>query len=291
MNKFIKIPYLVLLALLFSCSDSDNGNEPGVGPNPAPDPTPSRPIVEIKMSSKKASYNIFELVDFSMRKANGETMYWGLDFIQYYDSIVWEIPKVGKVKLTDTSNDPKSRGYVSITTSWGHNFFTPQTVETFLYCYQGDSVAYKTSNTVTIKNDKDFLNFNWGDIKEPSQGGIGYVDFFQEKNHKKNNDGFINVVYFKNNIPSVSMLYKTEGETEEDGKLGKTKLYNLINELYGPVAYDESNQEVLNQKYAELFHPEEELEPCNIWITPTSRIVLAKRDETYMPYMVYAEPR
>ena len=284
MNKFIKIPYLVLLALLFACSDSDNDIVP------EPDPTPIRPIVEIKISSDKESCNIFDRVQFTLMTEDGKTIYWGLDLFQYYDSIVWEIPNVGRAKLTDTSDDIVSRYYTSVTLGWGHDFFVPQKVKTFLLCYQGDSIAYQTFNTISIKNDKDFLKFNWGDIKK-SEKMESYIDFFEYNKDQWNSNFFSTQVGYENEIPSVSLIYSNNKKSDDGAKICKDKLYSLITELYGLPTYDKSNQELLTQQYTELFNTEEELVPCNIWITPISIIVLASRDYPYFPYIVYAEPR
>ena len=286
MNQIFKTPYLLLLALLFSCSSDDD-----ITPEVDPDPDPVRPIIEIDLYADEAVYNIFDHAQFGLKNKNGDKIFFGLDLLQYYDSIVWEIPEVDRVKLTDKSDDYPTRFYGSITTSWSHHFFTPQTVESRLLCYQDGEIVYQSKTSVAIGNRKDFLNFNWADIKEPTFGLEGYIDFFKYKRKEKRDVKFRTSLDYKNDIPSASLFYMTNEEEGEIAETAKDNLYTLITSLYDLPTYDDENKELLNEKYTELFDASEELEPCYIWLTQTSRIVLAKRNDTYLPYKVYAEPK
>lgn len=266
MKKFI---YGMLIALSISaCSDKheefiDNGKDT--------DPTKEK-IVTARLEVTNNSANIFEPVNFKLVYETDS--YFGA-FTINVDSIIWEVPGEGKIKVISDSNMYRY---------WGHHFFRPGNYETYLLSYKnGEVVARDTSRVVSIYNEKDFLGYNWDEVK-PQIGALGYGNIL----HEDNIFAIMQNIY--QGVPAITLFISEKSELSNSKEI----LSNYITSLYKwAPSYESSKDPEFMDKYNGLFnHKIENTEPVKIWLTTTSKIVLLRYDESGQEaYQIYAEPK
>lgn len=218
---------------------------------------------------KQTEKNIFERMEFELSPNDGYSIN---NLHANYDSIEWHVETKGKIKIFEL-------GHTIYT--WSHNFFLPGTFDTFLVGYKDDNTFYSDTTAIKITNDKEFLAYNWSDIKGSIGKAEGYVNLLEWNQYS-----FVNYQDIHGGVPSVKFYHFNEYETND--KI----LLEYISALYSKPDYTLENKDVLMEEYNELFHyKKENASPTNIWITSASKIVLLKCcDEDYCYYEVYAEP-
>lgn len=264
--------YLILIGLFASsCSDSDKILDDD-------DSKSSNPLVKIQVKAKQQTGNIFELIQFDIYSESSFTL---LDIYDSYDSLVWTVPEVGRLHLfTDHS----------FTWRWSQNFFLPSKYKSILLGYKDNKIILADTTDIEILNDKDFLGFNWEDITESSPHSSGYVNVLS------NDYELATYGSFKENLPSID-LYLWSDRNEDESELAKRSekiLFNYISSLYTKPTYTTSTNDLLTEKYNQLFkHKKEGAKPLAIWVTDKSNIVLYTfKDDfaDYYSFRVHAEP-
>lgn len=268
--------YLMFLALFItSCSEStnnidtddDNGQEL------------TSQNIDIKLNIKQNTGNIFQLLEFSLYSEKGFTL---LDSRNTYDSLVWTIPNLGRFHIFNRS---------SFTFAWSQNFFLPGKYTSILQGYKDNKSIKADTAYITIRNDKDFLGYNWKDITKPLGYSNGYADILAK------DYTFATYQSIKDSIPSITLFLLNEGKDDEKTFSQKSEkiLSDYINTLYSEPTYTEKQNELLTKEYNKLFNNRiEGAKPIYIWITPKSKIVLYSYYEEYGGYNEYriqAEPR
>lgn len=256
---------LLLLPIVFACNPDDDPI------NNIDDPEEEKEsIVKLKLYGSDKEINIFEMTVFSVSPERSATL---LKIKDSCDSIVWWISDLqGRFNILRSN---------SFTFQWSHNFFLPGEYETYLLAYKDNKVIYGDTVSINVTNNKDFLGYNWKDIKGPLGHSTGYVDALSDTE-------FSTYQSVHNDIPYVRFFVWNDCEESSDKILS-----GHINRLYGTPKYRKEDGELLLQKYKELFnYKKEEAVPETIWITPTSRIVLLKVSYRmdWCEYEIYAEP-
>ncbi|MEA4918296.1 hypothetical protein [Proteiniphilum sp.] len=255
---------ILLLATIFACNPNDD---------PINDIAPEdkeENIVQLKLSGSDKEINIFDITIFKVRPDKSATL---LDIMDSCDSIVWYISD-----LQGSFNIYQPNSFIF---QWGHNFFLPGEYKTYLLAYKDKKVVYGDTVSINVANNKDFLGYNWKDIKGPIGSSTGYMDVLSD----------IELATYQsvyNNVPSVRFFVWNDSEENSDKVLS-----GYINKLYGTPMYKKEEGESLLDKYNELFNYREEgAIPEIIWITPASRIVLLKVPHRldWREYEIYAEP-
>lgn len=264
-----KLIYGALIALSISaCSDKqeefiDNGNDPDLT---------EEKVVTAHLEVTNYSANIFEPVNFKL--VYDTDSYFGA-FTINVDSIIWEVPGEGKIKVISDSN---------IYRYWGHHFFRPGNYETYLLSYKnGEVVARDTSHIVSIYNEKDFLAYNWDEVK-PQIGALGFMNIL----HNDNIFAIMQDVY--QGVPAITLFITEKSELPNSKEI----LSNYMTSLYKwAPCYESSEDPEFMDKYKGLFnHKKANTQPVKIWLTTTSKIVLLKYDESGQEaYQIYAEPK
>ena len=249
--------------LLISCSDNDHSIDDN-----KTNPTNS---LKIGQTTGQPKASIFELVTFDLTLNQSANL---LEVRNTYDSLVWEVPTLGRINLLTDNN---------FIVKWSHNFVLQGNYETHLHGYKHNRIITSDTIFVSVANNRDFLECNWEDIKNGAT--IGYVDAF------KNTD-FTTLHNFVNNNPSVD-LYSNKS-IGIDLETSKQELTDLMTSLYSKPAYTTVDNDLLLTKYKELFSLDSKTaSPVSIWLTPKSKIVLLKiESDTFYPsnYKIYAEP-
>ncbi|WP_288206971.1 hypothetical protein [uncultured Parabacteroides sp.] len=280
--------YLVFTALFFfSCSEiddniPDNNDEDNNGDKDNIENENDMPVLNLYVNTDQK--NIFDLMEFQIQ-TEGTVML--SDLRAHYDSVVWKVSGLdGSYKIFERTDFSSSFSF-----KWSHNFFFPGEYETFLLGYKEDKLIYK-SDTLPIKitDDKDFLGYNWKDIKGFIGHGTGYVDvLFKDRD----------IVTFQDmhqDTPSVELSLLLNGNQDEQAFILKSEkiLSDYISSLYSSSIYDLTD-DTLVEKYNKIFtYKKENAYPQCIWLTPKSKIVLLKCYDKYFKdyfkYEIYAEP-
>lgn len=269
-----KIFYLFLILSLFavSCNDDDNDNDLGKEDD----------IIKIELYTEKDIANIFEIVTFGITVDRSFNL---LELRETYDSLVWTVEDLGRFNILP---------YNRFTWQWSHNFFIPKEYETVLTGYKDNKVIMTDKLSVKIVNDKDFLSSNWDEITDSATTGTGYYNVFGGDSE------YSTYHRYENQRPSMDVyIWYNRAKTDEAqfSEYSKEKLFSLMTALYAEPKYskaDDPNE--IAEQYDKLFkHKEDDgAEPLNIWITPSSRIVLLKYKgyvlSEAMEYRIQAEP-
>lgn len=258
---------LLITLSISSCSKEDNED------GKVPDRT-YKFILKAENSSKEA----FNYIQFNQLFEQNTKVY---DLEEIYDSIVWKISnQQGSFKVFE-HNDYS----YNIVHYWSHTFFLPGKYQTYLLGYKNNELIHSDSTLVEITYDKDFLAYNWKDIKTPANHSTGYVDVIA--------DYYISTyanVY--QNIPSVSLRIFSNNKNPDFITKSKDILTRYINSLYSSPTYDATDK-TLSEKYEQLFtYKMKRSFPESIWITPKAKIVLLKsfHNEPQFEYVIFAEP-
>ncbi|MBD8346589.1 MULTISPECIES: hypothetical protein [unclassified Dysgonomonas] len=265
--------YLILISLFASsCSDSDKilDDDDSKSPNP---------LVKIQVKAKQQTGNIFELIQFDIYSESSFTL---LDIYDSYDSLVWTVPEVGRFHLfTDHS----------FTWRWSQNFFLPSKYKSILLGYKDNKIIQADTTYIDILDDKDFLGLNWKDITESAPHSTGYANVLSD-------DHELGTYYvFEDNTPSIDLSSFTRKSEDESvfAKRSEKILFNYISSLYTKPTYTTSTNDLLTEKYNQLFkHKKEGAKPLAIWVTDKSNIVLYTFKEDFADYYsfrIHAEPK
>lgn len=276
---------MFIALLIMSCSKADtdtgidnengNGNEDG-GDNGKTENT----IPVLKLNAKESQKNIFEYMEFNLHAKNDFTL---LDLTEAYDSIVWKVSDLeGRCKIMEQD------GSTHFTFKWSHNFFFPAEHKAILLGYKSDKVLYSDTISVKVTNDKDFLGYNWKDIKDPSGNSTGYVNVLSD------HYGFATSHDIYQDVPSVSLFVRQYNKKENESifiQKSEKILSDYISTLYSAPTYNATDNTLL-EKYNHLFTNKiKNAYPQSIWLTPKAKIVLLKcYDGDFFEYKIYAEP-
>jgi hypothetical protein len=284
--------FFILAAVsLLSCSKGDDGS---VRPDPGTPPEKPQPLPEVKIATADNGKNVFEIMQFKIAfdglNSDGEQIFYGFYLDDHYDSLVWNIPAHGlSFKVYEHSR---------WTSTWGNCFFTPGKIDTRLAGYREGKEIYSYEYPVTVNNNKDFLCFDWVNVRN-SRVGTGYHDIFTEKHWN-----FATSQSIHDGVPSVSLYIFQTGRDVLPETRERELLFNLIGDLYGEPVYGDGDVETdarTTEKYGEFFHfIEPDSQPLSIWVTERSKIVLLRmgddKSDPEFPvlplfrYNVYAEP-
>lgn len=267
-------PFLCI-CLLISCSQKVDDNPSHEEPE-----IPNEIDCRLKLAVKENVKNIFEPMEFSLSNDvdNDLTL---RDLHIAYDSITWMVKGVrGQFRIYD--ND-----MLTFRWRWSHCFYLPGNYETYLVGYKGNKVVYGDTLQVSVFDRKDFLGRDWDETTDLNCN-ITYRNILDEVSEMQ--------VYaaVHQGIPSIELTLALLPWEDGDHYAQRCdmQLYDYINSLYGQPAHDRNSSELV-AKYAELFaHRNDGAEPCAIWLTSKSRIVLLRSNEPVLDgYWVYAEPQ
>lgn len=285
---------LFVAVLALSCTEGGPGSE---YPVPEPTPEPPQPLPRVRIETADGGRSVFEIMQFNVSvggmSGSDNVLSGGFLLSAHYDSLVWSVPDRGmRFKLFESGES-----YYRYTFSFGHSFFSPGEFDTRLSGYKDGGAVYEFEYPVTVRNDRDFLDYDWANITGNSPGGRGYADVFAEEHLSWD---YVTSTWIHDGIPSVSMHIIPAGGVELPGDRERKLLFDAIGGIYGEPTYDEAGGEA-QARYGELFHHVEPYaEPLCIWLTAKSMIVLSRMgDDTSSPmfpvpplhrYSVYAEP-
>lgn len=267
--------FYALAALLFisSCSKIDSNLPPD-------DPEENDNVVAIiplELVIKETQRNIFEPATFSLFP---DKYFMLLPLMDVYDSITWTVSNIeGRMKVLELIECTRFIQH------WSHNFYLPGTYQTYILGYKDNEIIYSDTTEIEITNTKDFLAYNWGDIKG-SICSTGYIDVLCD------DYSFSTYEDVHEGVPSVTVMIRDKKKKDKQAFLERSKniFIDYVYSLYSiHPEYDESD-EMLQEKYDDLFiYKKENTYPICIWITPKAKIALIK-DEEFIEYQLYAEP-
>lgn len=286
----MKTIYLLLLVALFaSCS---SGSIEEIIPD-SPTPVPEQPSVlpnepyKLKISTEENKENIFHLFSFTLLNEHGKGLDVTLfDLAQVYDSIIWttSIQSRGLKVFSNKTDDSFTK--TKLTMKWSHTFYSPGKYETYLIGYKNNKIIHNDTLRIDVKDEKDFLMYNWHEVKASDKISIGF--------HNALDKSFmlsaIRKVY--DNNPAVKVfLWQTIDNDNDFAQLSDRYLYDYISSIYGQPVYDRDADNLM-EKYQELFlHKDTDVVPKAIWLTSKSKIALLRSDrEGLIQVFVYAEP-
>ena len=263
----VLFPILLIALLASSCTkDTDFKNND------------SENTFKVRLNIKESVNNIFEPMEFNIYSKDDSTrsQYNALAGAGAYDSIVWKVSNMnGRLKIQEyTSNGGRQ------TIAWSQYFFLPGEYETYLVGYKENKIVYSDTVSFKISNNKDFLDFNWADMKEADYYSGGYANFLSED---YNFETFRGVSH---NVPSMYLAALADNQAHD--KI----LFDYITALYGKPAYTTNDNGTLLKSYQDMFDwHQEKATPTTIWITPKSKIALIKcNNGEFYDYVIYAEP-
>jgi len=271
-----------LFAVLFITGCSDDNDTPD-------EPDQPEKFPEVKISTSDDGKSIFEQAVFNLSVEGLESqtelmMLGGFYLSEFYDSIMWRIPDQN---LAFKCFSTGTNGF-RFTYQWGTYFFLPGQWDTYISAYKDDEVVYEYKLPFSVKNDKDFLGYNWSDVLENDVGGMSYFDVFTEDMQAP---GFATRREIHDGIPSI-WFFMTHGYNDPNYEKDMEMLYAELCSLHSDPAYS-SEDEGIEEKYNSLFHFKKEgAVPLYLWATPESVIVLLKEEADILgrEYRVYAEP-
>lgn len=267
---------LFILQFVSSCSDTDNGTIPEIIDEG--DHTIEK-VIPLDLEIEETQKNIFDYTVFSLFPDQYGVMF---SLFDVYDSITWKASNVdGSLKIFQYT----TRG-ANFIRQWSHTFTSPGNYKTYVLGYKNNEVIYSDTAEVEITNTKDFLCYNWKDIKGSIGHGVSYVDVLNDYEFSTFED-------MHQGIPSVTVFLIDKKKNNKPAFLKKSKkiFTDYINSLYStqPVHYETEND--LLEKYNDLFiYKPKSTYPICIWITPKSKIALIK-EEIHNEYQLYAEPQ
>lgn len=266
---------LFILLLVSSCSDTSN-TIPEITDEGA---HTTEKVIPLELEIEETQKNIFDYTVFSLFPDQYGVMF---SLFDVYDSITWKTSNIdGSFKIFQHTT-----GSANFIRQWSHTFTSPGNYKTYVLGYKNDEVIYSDTAEVEITNNKDFLCYNWKDIKSSIGHGILYVDVLNDYEFSTFED-------MHQGIPSVTVFLIDKKKNNKPAFLKKSKkiFTDYINSLYStqPVHYETEND--LLEKYNDLFiYKPKSTYPICIWITPKSKIALIK-EEIHNEYQLYAEPQ
>lgn len=266
---------LFILLFISSCSDTDNNTIPEIIDEGG---HTIEKVIPLDLEIEETQKNIFDYAVFSLFPDQYGVMF---SLFDVYDSITWKASNLdGSFKIFQYT----TRG-ASFIRQWSHTFTSPGNYKTYVLGYKNNEVIYSDTAEVEITNAKDFLCYNWKDIKGSIGHSTGYVDVL-------NDYGFSTFEDMHQGIPSVTVFLIDKKKDNKPAFLKKSKkvFTDYISSLYSThPTYNETDDNLL-EKYNNLFtYKKKNTYPLCIWITPKSKIVLIK-EEVYNEHQLYAEP-
>lgn len=267
----------VLFILLFisSCSDTDNSTFPEINDE---EENNTEKIIPLKLEIEDTRKNIFDYAVFGLFPNDYFIMF---SLFDIYDSITWKVSNLdGSLKIFK-----HTEGSANFIRQWSHSFYSLGKYKAYVSGYKNKEVISSDTVEIEITNTKDFLCYNWKDIKGSIGHATGYEDVL-------NDYEFITYEDMHQGIPSVSVYLRDKEKNDRPAFLIRSKkiLTDYINSLYNTTPVYDETDDILLKKREELFvYKEENTYPLCIWITPKSRIVLIK-NERFNEYQLYAEP-
>ena len=257
----------VLFILLFisSCSDTDNSAFPEINDE---EENNTEKIIPLKLEIEDTRKNIFDYAVFGLFPNDYFIMF---SLSDVYDSITWKVSNLdGSLKIFK-----QTEGSAKFIRQWSHSFYSPGKYKTYVSGYKNKEVISSDTVEIEITNTKDFLCYNWKDIKGPT-GAVGYENVLKR---------FMTLSRMRICIkesPSVSLYIRDKEKDDRPAFLIRSKkiLTDYINSLYNTTPVYDETDDILLKKREELFvYKEENTYPLCIWITPKSRIVLIKNEK------------
>lgn len=278
--KKISFFLFAILTMFTSCS-SDSDNET------IPEEPSKKEIYKFTQKVDMVEFNIFDLPLFTLHNNEDgglNTYLFGLSAV--YDSITWSNsvqPGSCKIFTQKHSDGGESQ---SITTQWANAFYLPGDYETYLHGYKDGKIVYGDTLKIKVNNTKDFLMYNWSDVKEADDSSIGFVNVLNSNFELAANR------VIEGEIPGVKLrVLPTLHDDNLFASLSDKLLYNYISTIYNEPIYGRDSEK-LAEKYQELFFNQMPyVTPQCIWITPKSRVVLLHEDrEGLKRTFIYSEP-
>lgn len=267
---------LFILLFISSCSDTDSNTFPEID-DEEEEKDNTEKIIPLKLEIEETKKNIFDYAVFGLFPDKYGVMF---SLFDVYDSITWKVANLeGSFKIFEHTTHG-----AHFVRQWSHSFYTPGKYKTYVLGYKDSKVIYGDTVEIDITNTKDFLCYNWEEVKEGTNG-IGYIDVLNDYEFSTFED-------IHQGVPSVQVLIIDKKKDNKPAFLEKSKkiFIDYINSLYSTLpAYKETDKNFL-EKYNDLFmYKIKSSYPVCIWITPKSKIVLVK-EEIHNEYQLYAEP-
>ncbi len=161
----------VLFILLFisSCSDTDNSAFPEINDE---EENNTEKIIPLKLEIEDTRKNIFDYAVFGLFPNDYFIMF---SLSDVYDSITWKVSNLdGSLKIFK-----QTEGSAKFIRQWSHSFYSPGKYKTYVSGYKNKEVISSDTVEIEITNTKDFLCYNWKDIKGPT-GAVGYENVLND---------------------------------------------------------------------------------------------------------------
>lgn len=277
-NTINKLFLFSIFVIFFLAACSKDNQE--VSPEPETE-VPAKDYSHLKLSLlSKGELNISEIIEFGFTKE-------GLD-LRILDSINWavagdnEIIPISRSEVDDKSN------YYSRYMLWSKNFGLPGEYMTYLIGYKENKVAFTDSLKITVKNNKDFLKYDWKDITK-SENHVTHT------NRVNNNYIFAVNVFVTTKNTFIELSSKSANSTPCHGDCirNKDQLTWYITTLYGTPKLNASIDSEINTYYLANFkEPLNGAEVLLIWETNKTKMALLKyKYQNEYRYKVIAEAK
>ena len=93
-----------------------------------------------------------------------------------YDSITWKVSNLdGSLKIFK-----HTEGSANFIRQWSHSFYSPGKYKAYVSGYKNKEVISSDTVEIEITNTKDFLCYNWKDIKGSIGHATGYEDVLND---------------------------------------------------------------------------------------------------------------
>lgn len=126
---------------------------------------------------------------------------------------------------------------------FGHRFILPGEYESVLSAYKDSKVIYEDVQNITITNEKDFLMFDWDDVKSGKVGGEAYVNALNP------NIQFASNVWCDEGNPAIKIYLVQTGNLKPDDK--RRILYEYMCDIYSDPTW--SVKDDVDSKWQDLF--------------------------------------
>lgn len=254
--------------------------------NPEICPEPETEVIaddysHIKLSLlSKGELNISENIEFGFKQE-------GLD-LTILDSINWVVAGDSEVTPISRYEADKNSGSYRQATLWSKNFGLPGEYKTYLLGYKGNKLAFTDSLKITVKNNKDFLKYDWKDITK-SENHVTHT------NRVNNNYNFSVNVFVTTKNTFIELTSRSENSTPCHGDCirNKDQLTWYITTLYGTPKFNASIDSQINVYYLANFkEPLNAAEVLLIWETNKTKMALLKyKYQDEYRYKVIAEAK
>ena len=162
----------VLFILLFisSCSDTDNSTFPEINDE---EENNTEKIIPLKLEIEDTRKNIFDYAVFGLFPNDYFIMF---SLFDIYDSITWKVSNLdGSLKIFK-----HTEGSANFIRQWSHSFYSPGKYKAYVSGYKNKEVISSDTVEIEITNTKDFLCYNWKDIKGSIGHATGYEDVLND---------------------------------------------------------------------------------------------------------------